>query len=125
MLAFLLRAKGETVEFEASGTCFHARLQAAFVRLYSLVGRPKAKLEVKHSIHGWLLVCDSDERYPIIDNPLLINSRNLWLAARHTLAQGDAVPSEEQRRELKRRRQVKQRGIEAEMRRRRFELVKG
>jgi hypothetical protein len=108
----------------ASRDTFRSRLQSAFILLAQRSHQGKAILEVKHNIHGWLKVCDSEHRYPIIQNPLLLDYGHLWQAIEYTLAEGDSWPTEADKQRLKLERQVKQRAEEAELRRRRFKVIK-
>ena len=124
MLQFRLCCQDVMIDFTAHQSCFQTRLHTVFVRLSGQVRQPKATLEIKHSVHGWLKICDAEHRYPIIDNPLLACSKKLWAAAQYTLAEGDTWPSEEQKRHLKLERQAKQRAEEADRRRRRFKMIK-
>jgi len=124
LISLKLTSKDAEQDFMASRDSFRSRLQSAFILLAQRSRQGKAILEVKHNIHGWLKVCDSEQRYPIIQNPLLLDYSHLWQAIECTLAEGDSWPTEAEKQRLKLERQVKQRAEEAELRRRRFKLVK-
>lgn len=123
LISFRLTSFNKAQEFMASRDSMRIRLQSAFILLaqHSLQG--KAILEVKHNIHGWLQVCDSEHKYLIIQNPLLLDFNHLWQATEYTLAEGDSWPREADKQRLKLERQIKQRAEEAEMRRRQFKVV--
>ncbi|SIT11211.1 hypothetical protein SAMN05421686_11052 [Thalassolituus maritimus] len=124
LITLRLASTNRVQEFMASRDSIRPRLQSAFILIAQHSLQSKAILEVKHNVHGWLKVCDSEHRYPIIQNPLLLDFSHLWSAIEYTLAEGDSWPSEADKQRLKLERQVKQRAEEAELRRRRFKVVK-
>ena len=124
LISLRLASTNRVQEFMASRDSLRPRLQSAFISLAQYANQGKATLEVKHNIHGWLKVCDSEHRYPIIQNPLLLDFIHLWKAIEYTLAEGDSWPTEADKQRMKLERQVKQRAEEAEIRRRRFKLIK-
>ncbi|MAE35935.1 MAG: hypothetical protein CMH97_12060 [Oceanospirillaceae bacterium] len=124
LISLKLTSNSTEQSFMASRESFRSRLQSAFILLAQRSHQGKAILEVKHNIHGWLKVCDSEHRYPIIQNPLLLDYGHLWKAVEYTLAEGDSWPTEADKQRLKLERQVKQRAEEAELRRRRFKVIK-
>ena len=124
LISLRLKNSDSAQSFMASRDSIRPRLQSAFIALAQHSLQSKAVLEVKHHVHGWLKVCDSEHRYPIIQNPLLLDYSHLWSAIEYTLAEGDSWPSEADKQRLKLERQVKQRAEEAELRRRRFRVIK-
>lgn len=118
-----LRYREHSVEFMACGDTLRPRLHSAFVALAGSFANIKAHLLVRHRLHGWLKVCDAEQRYPIIDNPLLLDCPHLWQAVIHTLAEADSWPSDEEKLRRKLERQMKRRAEIAEARRNRFRLV--
>ena len=124
LISLRLTSSNKAQEFMASRDSMRLRLQSAFILLAQHSPQGKAILEVKHNIHGWLQVCDSEHKYPIIQNPLLLDFNHLWRAIEYTLAEGDSWPTEADKQRLKLERLIKQRAEEAELRRRRFVVVK-
>ncbi|MCK7596505.1 hypothetical protein M0G74_04370 [Microbulbifer sp. CAU 1566] len=100
-----------------------SQLHAAFIRLAALGGNVQAKLMVHHHRHGWLQVCDTEQRYPIIQNPLKLDYRRLWLSVIYTLSEADSWPSDEEKARKKLERQSRRRAEEAKARRERFRIV--
>jgi hypothetical protein len=124
LISLRLTSSNKAQEFMASRDSLRLRLQSAFIILAQYAHQAKSTLEVKHHVHGWLKVCDSEQKYPIIQNPLLLDFNHLWQAIEYTLAEGDSWPSEAEKQALKLERQIKRRAEEAEMRRRQFKVVK-
>lgn len=118
-----LRYRERSVDFMACGDTLRPRLHSAFVSLASNSVNTKATLLVRHKLHGWLKVCDAEQRYPIIGNPLLLDYTLLWQAVIHTLAEADSWPSDEEKLRRKLERQMKRRAEIAEARRRNFYIV--
>lgn len=119
-----LKYREDTVRFMAGSGNLRSQLHAAFIRLAALGGNVRAKLMVHHHRHGWLQVCDTEQRYPIIQNPLKLDCRRLWLAVLYTLAEADSWPSDEEKRRKKLERQIQRRAEAAAARRKRFHVVK-
>jgi len=124
LITLRLASTDRTQEFMASRDSLRPRLQSAFISLAQYANQGKAILEVKHNINGWLKVCDSEHRYPIIQNPLLLDFNHLWQAVEYTLAEGDSWPTDADKQRIKLEHQIRQRAEEAEMRRGRFRIVK-
>ncbi|MCW8126710.1 hypothetical protein [Microbulbifer halophilus] len=118
-----LKHHDRTVGFLAGADNLRPRLHSAFITLSADSAGTKAILLVRHTLHGWLQVCDEEQRYPIISNPLLLNCDHLWRAVLHTLAEADSWPSDEEKRRRKLEREIKRRAEIAEARRRTFRLV--
>lgn len=119
-----LQFREHAADFTAGESSFRVQLHAAFVQLATLGGEVKATLMVHHRLHGWLKVCDAAHRYPIIQNPLRLNCQHLWQAVRHTLAEADRWPSDEEKLRKRLERQVRRRAEDAAARRSRFHIVK-
>ncbi|MFD1215923.1 hypothetical protein [Microbulbifer celer] len=110
--------------FRAGSENLRSQLHSAFIQLAAKGGDVKATLMVHHQLHGWLKVCDSDQRYPIITNPLQLDFSNLWQSVIYTLAEADSWPSDEEKLRRKLERQMRRRAETAAARRSRFHIVK-
>lgn len=118
-----LKYREHTADFLASADNLRPRLHSAFISLAMHCASTRATLLVRHTLHGWLQVCDAEQRYPIISNPLLLDCNHLWQAVLHTLAEADSWPTDEEKRRRKLEREIKRRAEIAEARRKRFYLV--
>lgn len=118
-----LQYREHSVDFLANEGSLRQRLHAAFLSLNASYTAPKATLLVRHPLHGWLKVCDAAQRYPIINNPLLLDYPHLSRAVRHTLAEASSWPSEEEKERRKQERAKRRRAETARARRKRFHLV--
>ena len=118
-----LKYRENSVEFMAGCGNLRSQLHSAFIRLATLGGNVRAKLMVYHQRHGWLQVCNTEQRYPIIQNPLKLDCRRLWLSVLYTLAEADSWPTDEEKRRKKLERQIRRRAETAAARRKRFHIV--
>ncbi|MFV8781123.1 hypothetical protein ACNKU7_01760 [Microbulbifer sp. SA54] len=118
-----LKYHENTVAFMAGTQNFRAQLHSAFINLAAKSSNTRATLLVHHQLHGWLQVCDEENRYPIIHNPLRLDCEQLWRAVIHTLAEADAWPTDEDKRRWKLEREMRRRQALAEARRRQFRLI--
>ncbi|WP_288132187.1 hypothetical protein [Microbulbifer sp.] len=119
-----LKFKKNTLNFSAGPDNLRSQLHSAFIQLAAKGGDVKATLMVHHQLHGWLKVCDSDQRYPIITNPLQLDFSNLWQSVIYTLAEADSWPSDEEKLRRNLERQMRRRAETAAARRSRFHIVK-
>ncbi|MCQ3828725.1 hypothetical protein HXX02_04660 [Microbulbifer elongatus] len=120
-----LSFRDHTVTFSAGRSNLRARIHEAFIRLSALSSGTRATIHVRHPRHGWLKVCDAEQRYPIIQNPLRLNPARLWQAIGHTLAEADSWPTDEEKARIKLERQMRRRAEIASARRNRFRVIDG
>ena len=118
-----LTFRDHAVTFSAGRSNLRTRIHEAFIRLSALTSGIKATIHVHHPRHGWLKVCDAQQRYPIIQNPLKLNATRIWLAVAHTLAEADSWPSDEEKARIKLERQMRRRAEIAAARRSRFHII--
>ncbi|WP_226664707.1 hypothetical protein [Microbulbifer aggregans] len=123
-LQLQLKYHGNTATFMAGAQSFRTQLHSAFINLAAKNSNTRATLLVHHPLHGWLQVCDQENRYPIIHNPLLLDCGQLWQSVIHTLAEADTWPTDEEKRRRKLEREMKRREEKAKALRRFFHIVK-
>lgn len=121
---FRLKHDIHRAQFIAGSGNLRSQLHSAYIQLAAKGGDVKAILMVHHYLHGWLQVCDTEQRYPIISNPLRLDFPSLWQSVIHTLAEADNWPSDEEKLRRKLERQMRRRAEAAQARRSRFHIVK-
>lgn len=119
-----LKYHENTSTFIAGTENFRTQLHSAFINLAAKKSNTRATLLVQHQLHGWLQVCDQENSYPIIHNPLILDCGQLWQAVIHTLAEADTWPTDEEKRRRKLEREMKRRAEKARALRRYFHVVK-
>ncbi len=113
----------QPVYFEAENCDLKLRLNSAYLDFVHMHEVDKVVLYVHHPQHEWLQVCDHENRYLIIGNPMLVDNGMLARAVAHTLWQANGFPSEQQIRERKSKALEKEHQLEAERRRNAFRVI--
>ncbi len=113
----------QPVVFEAHNSQLKRRLNTAFVEFTGMHDVDRALLYVHHPVHGWSQVCNHENTYLIIGNPLLLDNSTLVRAVMHTLNEVNRFPTEQQQQEKKRKALDLERQAEAERRRNAFRMI--
>ena len=114
----------QPVTFWADNSQLKYQLNSAYIAFKNKHNLSKTILYVHHPIHGWCLVCNAKNYYPVINNPLLLDYTKLVMAITHTLAQAALFPTAKQKQEKIEKDLHDERNINAEIQRSAFHIVR-